>query len=186
MMVCMDFKTVLETLIAGMEARSVRHALIGGFALGVLGVPRSTMDLDFLVHRDDLHDVHDLLGGLGYERFLCTENVSQYTHSEAQWGAVDVLHAFREYSLAMLDRSSCRELTSGLKVRVLEPEDVIGLKVQAVANDPARGPQEWVDIESLLKVYNGRMDWQRLGVYFDLFDMRAKFSELQESFSDAE
>jgi len=49
-----DFELVLNTLISEFSRLKIRSVAIGGFALGVLGAPRQTLDLDFLVHRDDL------------------------------------------------------------------------------------------------------------------------------------
>lgn len=49
-----NFERVLEALLAEFDRRRIRYAAIGGFALGVLGYPRTTIDLDFLVHKDDL------------------------------------------------------------------------------------------------------------------------------------
>ena len=77
----MNFERVLEALLAEFDRRRIRYAAIGGFALGVLGYPRTTIDLDFLVHKDDLSKVHDLLTDLGYQRVVHTENVSQYRHN---------------------------------------------------------------------------------------------------------
>lgn len=79
----MDFERVLRTLLADFTHQQIRYAAIGGFALGVLGVPRATMDLDFLVQRDDLHKLHRVLTTLGYQRYVQTENVSQYRHVDS-------------------------------------------------------------------------------------------------------
>ena len=49
----MDFERVLKALLADFARFHIRYATIGGFVLGVLGVARTTMDLDVLVHRDD-------------------------------------------------------------------------------------------------------------------------------------
>ena len=61
----MDFERVLKSLLADFDYQQIRYAAIGGFALGVLGIPRATMDLDFLVQRDDLDKLHIVLTTLG-------------------------------------------------------------------------------------------------------------------------
>ena len=53
----MDFALVMKTLLVEFDRLNIRCAAIGGFALGLLGAPRQTMDLDFLVHRDDLTEM---------------------------------------------------------------------------------------------------------------------------------
>jgi hypothetical protein len=59
-----DFELVLKTLISEFSRLKIRSAAIGGFALGVLGAPKQTMDLDFLVHRDDLEKLDQALTAL--------------------------------------------------------------------------------------------------------------------------
>ena len=121
------------------------------------------MDLDSLVHRDDLDKLHARLTGLGYERLMRTENVSHYRHPAEAWGGVDFIHAFREISLAMLARAKRYKVFGGKQtIRVANPEDVIGLKVQAMVNDPDRKAQEVADIEMLMRLYGAKLDWQRI------------------------
>ena len=64
----MDFQNVLDRLLEDFSKENVRWALTGGFAMGALGAPRATADLDFIVHRDDMPRVDALLGRLGYRR----------------------------------------------------------------------------------------------------------------------
>lgn len=53
----MDFKLVLEKLLSAFNEQNIRYALMGRFALGAWGVPRGTVDIDFLVHREDMEKV---------------------------------------------------------------------------------------------------------------------------------
>ena len=183
----MNFEMVLRRLLEELDRRSVRYGTIGGFALGALGVPRATIDLDLLVHRDDLDELHSLLTDLGYVRSFMTTNVSQYRHPETEWGSVDVLHAFRAHSLSMLQRAHDHALLGGaLHVKVLEPEDIIGLKIQAMINDPVRRTRELADIESLLAVHGPRVDWVRVLEFFELFGIGELGRELQERFDHAD
>ena len=139
-------------MLNGFRDKDIRYAAIGGFALGVLGVPRATMDLDFLVHREDLPALEALMAALGYSRRFHSENVSQYENKDAAWGSVDFLHAFRKTAISMLGRAMERPVFAGTAVvRVLRPEDVIGLKVQSMANDPDRRTKDAADIESLAR-----------------------------------
>jgi len=109
---------------------------MGGFALGVLGIPRSTVALDFLIHADDLPKIEKIMAGQGYECFYQTENVSQYTSRVKVMGEVDFLHAFRQLSLEMLDRALEKEIFEGeMKIKVLRPEDMIAFKLQSAANN---------------------------------------------------
>ena len=168
----MDFERVLTTLLSGFEAQRIRYGVIGGFALGLLGVPRATMDLDFLVHRDDLQRLHQLFSSLGYQRDIHLENVSQYYHPERQWGSIDIIHAFRPTALEMLDRVRVTAIPGAdLSIRVLQPEDVIGFKVQAMANNPSRRAKEIADIEALAMQHGHQLDWGRVQRYYELFEL---------------
>jgi hypothetical protein len=181
-----DFELVLKTLIAEFSRLNIRCAAIGGFALGVLGVPRQTMDLDFLVHRDDLEKLDGALTALGYARVFHSENVSQYRHPAAAWGSVDFIHAFRTISLAMLDRAKDHPALGGKeKLRTAQPEDVIGLKVQAMCNDPGRRAQEQSDIERLMGRYGQKLDWQRIVEFYDVFGLADEAKNLRARFDRA-
>ena len=63
-------------------------------------------------------------------------------------------------------------------VKILLPEDLIGLKVQAVANDPKhRYPVDASDILSLLALHKDKMDMKFVREYFIIFDKEALLDE---------
>jgi hypothetical protein len=177
----MDFKTVLEKLLSAFIAHNIRYALMGGFAMGLWGGSRSTVDLDFLVHRDDMDKVHETMTGLGYERRYRTENVSQYTSSVRVLGGIDFIHAFREASLEMLERAREKDIFGGsLRIRTLIPEDIIGLKLQSIKNNPSREKTDLADIEMLISVRRGDLDLKLLRKYFKIFEMEDLYKKLFE------
>jgi hypothetical protein len=179
----MDFERVVRTLLGDLEREGIRYGAIGGFALGALGVPRATTDMDFLVHREDLERLHQLFTRLGYQRFVQTENVSHYRHAQDAWGSIDVLHAFRTVALAMLERARSYPIFGGTQaIKVLQAEDVIGLKVQAMANDPLRRAQEAADIEALMTRYGKGLDWDRIQEFYKLFELGEEARHLWERF----
>jgi Uncharacterised nucleotidyltransferase len=182
-----DFELVLKTLILEFSRHKIRCAAIGGFALGVLGAPRQTMDLDFLVHRDDLEKLDGVLTALGYSRVFQSENVSQYRHPTLAWGSVDFIHAFRKISLAILDRAKEYPALEGKQsLKTAQPEDVIGLKIQAMFNDPERRDQEKNDIERLMTVYRRKLDWDRIQEFYEVFGFSEEAKKLRERFDRAE
>jgi hypothetical protein len=167
----MDFKIVMTTLLNRFEKRGVRYALMGGFALGLWGVGRATVDLDFRVDRDDLAKVDATMLELGYERKFRSDNVSQFVSPLKLYGEIDFLHAFRQASAEMLRRAI--ELTifnNELKIRVLVPEDIIGLKFQAIKNDPRRRQQDLDDIKALVLARQGKLSWQLIDEYAEILD----------------
>jgi len=101
----MDFKSVLSILLKRFDENNIDYGLMGGFALGLWGVGRTTVDIDFLVKRDDMKKTDEIMLDAGYECKYKSENVSQYISSLKVFGEVDFLHAFREAILEMLKRA---------------------------------------------------------------------------------
>jgi predicted nucleotidyltransferase len=123
----------------------------------------------------------------GYRRVFQSENVSQYRHPDSAWGSVDFIHAFRKISLAMLERAKEFPALDGKQsLKTAQPEDVIGLKVQAMSNDPERRAQEQTDIERLMARYERRLDWNRIQEFYEAFDLGKEFSKLRERFDRAQ
>tara|TARA_B110000196_G_scaffold56518_1_gene46796 strand:- start:5680 stop:5928 length:249 start_codon:yes stop_codon:yes gene_type:complete len=50
----MDFVKVIDSVCRALDEASVRYALIGGFAMALRGVPRATIDSEFILMLDDL------------------------------------------------------------------------------------------------------------------------------------
>ncbi len=175
----MDFKTVLKKLLTAFDEQGIRYALMGGFAIGLWGGFRSTVDLDFLVMKDDMVRVHNIMTGFGYELRYHSENVSQYTSPLKVFGEVDFIHAFRQASLQMLQRAEVKEVFGRqMKVKTLIPEDIIGLKLQAIANNPERERLDMADIEMLIGLHRGRLDDELLKSYFSLFNMQKVYERM--------
>ena len=146
----MDFKAVISSLLKRFDEQGLRYGLMGGFALGIWGVARATADLDFLVHRPDMEKVDSVMREMGYECKFRSENVSQYVSPLKVFGEIDYLHAFRQVSLEMLARAEEKDIFGGeMKIRVLRPEDLIGLKLQAIKNNPSRKDIDMWDIKAL-------------------------------------
>jgi len=178
-----DFKATIRNLVAAFERERIGYALIGGFALGLWGVHRGTVDMDFLVKREDLDRVDAIMADLGYQLRYRSENVSQFLAPLPVFGELDFLHAFRKASLEMLERAEHKVLFgNGITLAVLQPEDLIGLKLQALVNDPRREPVDRSDIEMLMAVRDRNMNWGIIREYFEIFEMLELFNELERKY----
>ena len=62
----MEFSSVFQAILQRLRADDVEVALIGGLTLGVAGVARATLDMDFLVRRDDAPTAQRAMRALGY------------------------------------------------------------------------------------------------------------------------
>ncbi len=179
----------MQAVARDLDASGVRYALIGGFAMALRGVQRATIDLDFILMLEDLEQADAVLVGNGYQLAYRSDNVSHYTADDAELGRVDLLHAFRKPSLGMLQRAERIEVVEGLSLPVVQVEDIIGLKIQALTNDPARASQDWHDIQSILEV-SGQMerpvDWDLLQDYLGLFGQVEKIAQLKDWYGTSE
>ena len=177
----MDFQKILTVLTRKFEEKQIRFALIGGFALGLWGVGRSTIDIDFLVEKK-IEDINSIMTDMGYRIHYQTENVSQFISEIPLFGEVDFLHAFRPLSLQMLDRVEKKSVFGGkLKVPVLRPEDLIGLKLQALKNDPTREAVDLQDIKALMGKDNSyALDKKLVFNYFKIFQLQDLFVQLEK------
>ncbi|MFA7404540.1 MAG: nucleotidyl transferase AbiEii/AbiGii toxin family protein [Pelobacteraceae bacterium] len=181
----MDFKAVTTILLEHLEQEHVSYALIGGFAVSLWGYQRATVDIDFLVNNNDMKKVRRIVEGMGYKCIHASENVSQFVSDDKRQGKLDFLHAFRPASLSMLDRVVLKEIFNGeLSIPVIQPEDLIGLKIQAINNDSTRTPLDMADIEALMNIFRANLDWKRIEGYFNLFGMQVDFAWLQEKYEN--
>lgn len=177
-----NFLKVITDVIGALEAAGVRYATIGGFAMALRGVQRATVDLDFILMLEDLPKADGILRRFGYERAFRSENVSHYISAQQDWGRIDILHAFRGPSLSMLRRAEAIEVEPGVTLKVVQIEDIVGLKIQALINDPSRAEGDWHDIRQLVctaKERGASLDWDLLGDYLDIFKMSDRLTELK-------
>lgn len=178
----MDFLSVIETVIQKLDAAGARYALIGGFAMALRGVQRATLDLDFILMLEDREKADRIFKQSGYTLAFQNENVSHYLSERPELGRIDLIHAFRRHSLSMLERAERLPLTSSLSLPVVPVEDLIGLKVQAARNDPAREQSDWLDIRLLAEAAGDQgtpLDWDLISDYLYLFDQSAQLSVLK-------
>jgi predicted nucleotidyltransferase len=121
-----------------------------------------------------------------YECVYKSENVAQYISPLKLFGEVDFLLAFRYISIKMLKRATQIDIFGGeFKIKVLRPEDIIGLKLQALINDTTRVSKEYADIEALMDYHKRNLDWALIEEYFAVFDKTDEFRKLKNRFYNA-
>ena len=183
----MDLYATLADVTAALGSAGCRWAVIGGVAAALHGRARTTVDLDLLVEIEDTTPLDVALVSLGYRLEHRWEESSHYSCERADRCPIDVLHAKRPHTRAMLARARAVALDEELSVPVIEIEDLIGLKLQAAVNDPERRRAELVDIRELLEVAAERrsFDLSRVHEYFGLFREEGTLDELLEGLRDA-
>ena len=184
----MNFELVIRRTVAGLDAAEVRYALIGGFAMALRGLQRATVDLDFILMLEDLEKADAVLHTYSYNRVFKSENVSHYESADASWGRIDILHAFRAPTMGMLLRANRLTVTADTTIPVVQIEDLIGLKIQALVNNPARETRDWTDIQLILEAAgenSDTVDWELVLSYLQIFGLESKLPELKRYYGQA-
>jgi predicted nucleotidyltransferase len=119
---------------------------------------------------------------LGYELLHKTVETAQYGSKDSDMGQVDFLFAHRTYALSMLERAQDNKLL-GHAIRVVRPEDLIGLKIQSSSNDSNRAEKDMVDIHEVMLRHGKTMDWKLIEDYFKLFQRETEFQDLKKRFA---
>ena len=182
----MNFELVFKELLQKFSEQNIQFALIGGFALHVAGFTRATQDIDFLVAAEDLGKIKAIMTRLGYELTHESPEFSNYWHPVAPLGRVDYLHAHRQYARKMLARAKKHRVMENFEVPVLIPEDIIGLKVQSMVNNPKRHALDMADIEYLLRENLDKLNLEIIKEYFHLFDRDDELNDLLKRIKDAQ
>ncbi|MBC8466740.1 MAG: nucleotidyltransferase [Deltaproteobacteria bacterium] len=180
----MKFEYVLKMLMERFRAEGIDFVLSGGLALSTMDVVRFTKDIDFIVYEQDKKAVEIIMTEFGYEKqdFSTNEIVSYWSPLKV-FGQVDFLLAKRKYTRAMMQNADLKAVFGGeLQIDTVRPEDLIGLKVQAISNDPEnRYLIDKPDIQRLLKLHRDKMDMELVREYFRVFEKEELLDEwLQE------
>lgn len=174
----MNFNKVLKFIIEEFAKEQIEFALIGGFALDSANVSRATVDVDLLVLAEKKSRIKQIMTAKGYDLIHESADVMNYIGKQSELGRVDFLLAHRHYTLAMLQRSRSKSVFAGnFQVKIIVPEDIIGLKVQASTNDPKRLHKDMADIQMILE-NNDYLDMVLIREYFDLFGRGKELEKL--------
>ena len=133
--------------------KQIPFCLIGAFALGFYGLPRHTVDIDFMVDADYWDHALEILTLAGYTCFQKTESFAQFDSAYDVFGKVDMMFASSDVARGMIHRSILLDAELIGKVPVVQPTDYIILKLLAVANDKERLPKDEFDISAFFKGY---------------------------------
>ncbi len=169
----MNLKEVLKTLIAKFHEQEIDFVLSGGLALSTMDIFRFTKDIDFLISEESKTAVDKVMTELGYVRQdFSTDEIVSYLSPLKVFGQIDFLLARRKYTKAMMERASEQVIfREEYKVKTLIPEDLIGLKIQAISNDPEnRYYIDAPDIQRLIALNKDKMDMKLVREYFRIFD----------------
>lgn len=177
----MRFLKTLPPLFERLDSDGIDFALIGGIAVSLAGVDRTTEDVDFLTLLSDSEKIDGIMKDLGYEVLKRSEDISNYWREGPDGGRVDFMFAHRPYAQAMLKRALSTQFM-GQAIKTLRPEDLIGLKIQAISNNPARERKDRYDIEDLMMRHAKTLDWSLVREYFDVFGRITEYNDLRRKY----
>lgn len=176
------FEKTLKDIIEFFNKNDIDYALIGGFAVGIYGITRTTFDLDFILgyeYREKIKKFFSQRYKIVYE----TENVLQLLPEDKKYCGIDILYAKKELGKNIIQRAKGKKVFNGsMEIKVAELEDIIGLKIQALKNEPKRYIKERYDIEFIMESYGKKLEWERIKKYFEIFGMNDDFRELKERY----
>lgn len=170
-----SLREAVKALDRWLDEQEIGHAVVGGLALAAHGVVRATRDLDLLVEASGADALHAHLTALGFETISRGEDVATYLLGRLR---IDVLLARRAHTRAMLNRAGVLVL-DGVEVHTVAVEDLIGLKLQALRNDPSRS-QDRADIAALLTRHGRTLDLERVREYAQVLGQEALLDELSQ------
>jgi hypothetical protein len=171
------FLAAIALVLAAARRGRFRVAVIGGFALPFHKVQRATGDVDFLVDAGGADALHDALLAAGARCLHRSADSANYSGT-SQLSPVDFIYAHRERARDMLGRAKLRLLRGArIRVPVVDAEALIGLKLQALVNEPARA-QDDADIRALVTACIETLDVEMLRDYYRLFDRERDLDRL--------
>jgi len=167
------------TLVLGIaRRRRFRVALIGGFALPFHGVQRATGDVDFLAERAGSDALLEALLAAGARCLHRGPDAANYSGA-SRLAPTDFIYAHRPRAEDMLRRARLERLRgTRLRIPVVDAEALIGLKLQAVVNAPARRAQDEADIRALITAASGALNVELLRDYYRLFHRERELDRL--------
>ena len=112
-----DLRAFMPLLYSGFANRE--YALDIGSDLAALGIPRATVDLDFIASGERADQIGRVMQDLGYRELHRTKDAANYAAQVPLLGLVHFLFSRLRYSREMLARARTRTLASVVEVKLL-------------------------------------------------------------------
>ena len=142
---------ILKAIHSAAAQANKRFVLIGGHALNVHGVSRSTADIDLMVERDDAPFWRDLLGRLNYDVFHETSSFMKSKPNALTAWPIDLMLVSAETMSKALTATSSTDIF-GPTIPVASVGSLIAMKLHALKYvDAVRALKDQSDLLSLLQ-----------------------------------
>ena len=171
-----NFADVLQTVTDFLDHQGARYAVIGGVALVMYGLPRTTVDLDLVVDFAVQEPLVHWLEARGYQTLHRSMGYSNHSHSDPALGDLDFVYVRGETAEKLF--AACRKAKGpgGLDVPIPSPEHLAALKVVALKNDPDRAFRDLEGLRFLLHLPG--VDQSAIRRYFERHGLGERFDEI--------
>ncbi len=142
---------MISILFQSFTENHIPVCLIGAFALGFFGLPRHTVDIDFMADDADWEKILKIMTKSGYTCFQKSRSFAQFDSDYDIFGKVDIMLVDTAEGRDMLSRSAWIDAEIIGRIRVVQPSDYIILKLLAIANNKERRLKDESDISEFFK-----------------------------------
>jgi hypothetical protein len=127
------------------------YLVIGGHAVNAYCEPRTTLDVDLLVRKEDGPRWRELLTAEGFRLRNECENFVQFSPPYGVSFRVDLM-LVNDSTFAKLHSTARRIMCLGTEALIPTALNLIALKIHAIRHGPAeRKNKDWLDIENLVR-----------------------------------
>ncbi len=143
---------LLEKINKGCEELGLRYLVIGGHAVNINGILRSTDDFDLMVENTQIDHWRKLLESFGYRCYHRVSAFSQFDPPLSSMWRIDLMHVAPEtFEKAVQD--SVPGAVGGTNVVAASPRTLIMMKLHALkSGGPHRRDRDLGDIAKLYPV----------------------------------
>lgn len=164
---------LLKKTVSLLEKWGLDYFVIGGLAVGLLGEPRMTQDIDIIlfITKNDMERFLRAASAAGFKfhKNAVLDNVQNRGAFKLVWNElwVDIIVASTEFEKSVLKRASKTKLL-GKSINIPSPEDFILLKII-----PGRD-KDILDVKSVIDRYKGKLDKKYLETWAQRFSDEAE------------
>ena len=144
----MDYSKVFHLIAKASKKSAVPCVLIGGFAINFYKVTRDTLDVDFLITKEDFAKIKDALLGAGYAEEFATDVAVRFSNKKE---AVDI-------DFMIVDKATREKIIKdgkeievvGEKLTIPSINHLIALKLHAIKHNQKN--RIWKDLPDIIRL----------------------------------